>query len=85
MKDQIERKLTSETEQNGVDDDYNDHVAPLISPTKPHSIRPKMIKRMSLLGETDDPIEVQFEDISAAAFRIKSGIRRTSCEVSFHC
>lgn len=37
---------------------------------------------MSLLGESDEPITVGFEDVSAAAYRIKSGIRRTPCDVS---
>ena len=43
------------------------------------------IKReMSLNGGSDAPVEVTFEDISAAAFRIKSGVRKTPCEVSSH-
>ncbi|XP_065658609.1 L-threonine ammonia-lyase isoform X3 [Hydra vulgaris] len=32
--------------------------------------------------ESDEPIEVTFEDVSAAAFRIKNGIRKTICEKS---
>ena len=45
-----------------------------------NSIRPK-IRKLSISGECPNPIDVTFEDISAAAYRIKSGIRRTPCEV----
>jgi threonine dehydratase len=34
------------------------------------------------LCNKDNPITIQFEDISAAAYRIKSGIVRTSCDPS---
>jgi len=44
------------------------------------SIRP-LIRNLTISGESDDPIFVEFEDISAAAYRVKSGIRRTPCEV----
>ena len=44
------------------------------------SIHP-MIRRLTISGECEQPIVVNFEDISAAAFRIKNGIRRTPCEV----
>ena len=35
-------------------------------------------------SDGEEPIEVTFEDVSAAAFRIKSGIRKTICEVYIH-
>ena len=41
------------------------------------------IKRDMAL-ETNAPVEVTFEDVSAAAFRIKSGVRKTPCEVRFY-
>ena len=44
-----------------------------------------MIRQLSLTGECNDPITVTFEDISAAAYRIKSGIRKTACEVCVLC
>ena len=34
-----------------------------------------------LTGESNEPIVVGFEDVSAAAFRIRKGIRRTACDV----
>ena len=40
-----------------------------------------LIRQLSLTGECQDPIKISFEDISAAAYRIKSGIRKTPCEV----
>ena len=45
-----------------------------------NSINP-LIRKLSLSGESDDPITITFEDVSASAYRIKSGIRRTPCEV----
>ena len=47
-----------------------------------NSIRSK-IRKLTISGECLNPIDVTFEDISAAAYRIKSGIRRTPCEVGF--
>ena len=47
-----------------------------------NSIRSK-IRKLAISGECPNPIDVTFEDISAAAYRIKSGIRRTPCEVGF--
>ena len=47
-----------------------------------NSIRSK-IRKLTISGECPNPINVTFEDISAAAYRIKSGIRRTPCEVGF--
>lgn len=47
--------------------------------------RSRMKRDMLLKGETTNPVEVTFEDVSAAAFRIKSGIRRTPCEVRYFC
>ncbi|XP_057311206.1 L-threonine ammonia-lyase-like isoform X1 [Hydractinia symbiolongicarpus] len=44
--------------------------------------RSRMKRDMLLNGETTNPVEVTFEDVSAAAFRIKSGIRRTPCDKS---
>ena len=35
-----------------------------------------------MTGESAEPIQVSFEDVSAAAFRIRQGIRHTSCDVS---
>lgn len=46
-----------------------------------NSIRQR-IRRLSLSGESSDAIEINLEDVSAAAYRIKSGIRRTACEVT---
>lgn len=45
------------------------------------SVRP-MIRRLTISGESEAPIVVNFEDVSAAAYRIKNGIRRTPCEIS---
>ena len=47
-----------------------------------NSIRSK-IRKLTISDECPNPIDVTFEDISAAAYRIKSGIRRTPCEVGF--
>ena len=33
-------------------------------------------------GESDEPILVGFEDVSAAAYRIRKGVKKTPCEVS---
>jgi hypothetical protein len=42
------------------------------------------VARINLVtGECQEPIQVGFEDVSAAAFRIKTGIKKTPCEVSF--
>jgi len=46
-----------------------------------NSIRQR-IRRLSLSGESSDAIEINLEDVSAAAYRNKSGIRRTPCEKS---
>ena len=56
-----------------------------ISPKVPisNSIRSK-IRKLTISGECPNPIEVTFEDISAAACRITSWIRRTPCEVGFN-
>jgi len=40
------------------------------------------IRKLTITGECPLPIETTFEDVTAAAFRIKSGIRRTPCEKS---
>ena len=48
-----------------------------------NSIRSK-IRKLTIPGECPNPIDVTFEDISAAAYRIKSWIRRTPCEVGFN-
>ena len=63
----------SETNENG------------IPPKVPisNSIRSK-IRKLTISGECPNPIDVTFEDISAAAHRIKSWIRRTPCEVGFN-
>lgn len=50
------------------------------SPAISRSVRP-MIRRLTISGESSEPIDVNFEDVSAAAYRIKNGIRRTPCEV----
>ncbi|XP_057311655.1 putative threonine dehydratase [Hydractinia symbiolongicarpus] len=51
------------------------------SPAISRSVRP-MIRRLTISGESSEPINVNFEDVSAAAYRIKNGIRRTPCEIS---
>ena len=48
-----------------------------------NSIRSK-IRKLTISGECPNPIDVTFEDISVAAYRIKSWIRRTPCEVGFN-
>ena len=35
-----------------------------------------------ITGESDEPILVGFEDVSAAAYRIRNGVRKTPCDVS---
>lgn len=44
------------------------------------SINP-LVRQLTLTGECDEPIKTTFEDISAAAYRIKNGVRKTPCEV----
>ncbi len=34
--------------------------------------------------DPDNPIAVQFQEVSAAAFKIKGGIERTACQVKCH-
>ncbi len=36
-----------------------------------------------ITGESDEPILVGFEDVSAAAFRIRQGVKKTPCDVSY--
>ncbi|XP_065065823.1 L-threonine ammonia-lyase-like [Rhopilema esculentum] len=57
-------------------DSIDDEIKPFENSANP------MIRQLSLTGECNDPITVTFEDISAAAYRIKSGIRKTACEKS---
>eukprot|EP00112_Aurelia_sp_Birch-Aquarium-sp1_P004625 Seg1524.7 transcript_id=Seg1524.7/GoldUCD/mRNA.D3Y31 product="L-threonine ammonia-lyase" protein_id=Seg1524.7/GoldUCD/D3Y31 len=45
------------------------------------SINP-LVRQLTLTGECDEPIKTTFEDISAAAYRIKNGVRKTPCEKS---
>ncbi|XP_031562211.1 uncharacterized protein LOC116298014 [Actinia tenebrosa] len=41
------------------------------------------VAQMNLVtGECEEPIQITFEDVSAAAFRIKKGIKKTPCERS---
>ena len=56
-------------------DSLDEEIKPFENSTNP------LIKQLSLTGECNDPIKVSFEDISAAAYRIKNGIRKTPCEV----
>ena len=66
------------SEADGSEADDND-IKPFDS-----SINP-LIRKLNLTGESDEPITVSFEDISAAAYRIRNGVRRTPCEVkSYH-
>lgn len=41
-----------------------------------------MARNLNLLGESDQPVIVSFEDITAAAYRIKNGTRSTPCTKS---
>ena len=41
----------------------------------------KKIAEMLQSGETAEPVVVTFEDVTAAAFRIKNGTRCTPCTV----
>lgn len=34
--------------------------------------------------DPDNPIQVKFQDVSAAAYKIKSGVLRSPCSVSIH-
>jgi len=43
----------------------------------------RKLSMMTANGETEEPISVTFEDITAAAFRIKNGIRVTPCTKSY--
>lgn len=45
------------------------------------SVNP-LVRQLTLSGESDEPITISFEDISAAAYRIKHGIKITPCEKS---
>ena len=56
-------------------DSVDEEIRPFENSTNP------LIRQLSLTGECLDPIKVTFEDISAAAYRIKNGIRKTPCEV----
>lgn len=64
------------------ENDTNENGSPPKAPIS-NSIRSK-IRKLTISGESPNPIDVTFEDISAAAYRIKSGIRRTPCEVGFN-
>ena len=58
--------------------EQKDRVTGLGSSVRRHN---RVKSQLSLLGESNDPVEVSFEDITGAAFRIKSGVRKTACEV----
>ena len=77
-------KLKSEIHQNGNHfDTAEDDLVLVGALNRKNSVSPTERRRQAMNGNTEEPVEVQFEDISAAAFRIKSGIRKTKCEVSF--
>ena len=77
-------KLKSELHQNGNHFETTEDDLVLVGAlNRKDSVSPTERRRQAMNGNAEDPVEVQFEDISAAAFRIKSGIRKTKCEVSF--
>ena len=39
------------------------------------------LQKMSLKGDHEEPVPINFEDICAAAFRICKGVAKTPCEV----
>lgn len=39
------------------------------------------LQNLSITGESDHPFAISFEDVAAAAFRIRKGIVKTPCEV----
>ncbi|KAK3730603.1 hypothetical protein QZH41_018826 [Actinostola sp. cb2023] len=41
------------------------------------------MKKMGMKGDSEDPIIIDFQDICAAAFRIRKGITKTPCEVRY--
>lgn len=78
----MKEKTTTDLNGNIEQVDASDKLSNLKNaPLTPTERRKKMTRVELLMGETEEPVEVTFEDISAAAFRIKSGIRRTKCEV----
>ena len=77
-------KLKKDIHQNGNHFDTTEDDLVLVGAlNRKDSVSPTERRRQAMNGNTEEPVEVQFEDISAAAFRIKSGIRKTKCEVSF--
>jgi len=69
----VMQAVSSSTEKA---DSVDEEIRPFENSTNP------LIRQLSLTGECLDPIKVTFEDISAAAYRIKNGIRKTPCERS---
>ena len=39
------------------------------------------LQKLSISGESEHPFAISFEDVAAAAFRIRKGIVKTPCEV----
>lgn len=68
--------VSSSSEKAESTADSDEEIKPFENSSNP------LIRGLSLTGECQDPIKVSFEDISAAAYRIKNGIRKTPCEVS---
>ena len=60
----------------------DDTQPPSTSPNTQLKRKNKKAAQMSQSGETPEPVVVSFEDVTAAAFRIKNGTRCTPCTVS---
>ena len=54
-----------------------------LSPSSGADGRVNKLKHLNpITGETEEPILVSFEDVSAASYRIRKGVKKTQCEVS---
>ena len=60
----------------------NEHSSPPTSTGVASGLVNKLRTLNPVTGESDEPILVGFEDVSAAAHRIRKGVRKTACDVS---
>ena len=60
----------------------SENSSPLKSSEAVSGLANKLRHLNPVTGESDEPILVGFEDVSAAAYRIRKGVKKTPCEVS---
>lgn len=54
-----------------------------LSPSSGADGRVNKLKHLNpITGETEEPVLVSFEDVSAASYRIRKGVKKTPCERS---